>query len=85
MQPIKKKFLRTKYALSQTVHKILEINKKRKNLSFFKNSKKKEEILEQDLVLLNKIAEKQANLLRKYEQIIYSTPNQEDERKQIIN
>ncbi len=70
MLSIKKKLLRTKYALSQTVQKILEINRKRKNLSFFKNSKKKEETLEQDLFLLNKIAERQARLVRKYERSI---------------
>ncbi|KAA3626747.1 MAG: hypothetical protein DWQ02_20245 [Bacteroidetes bacterium] len=70
MLSMKKKLLRTKYALNQTVQKILEINRKRKNLTFFKNSKKKEEILEQDLVLLNKIAERQARLVRKYERLI---------------
>lgn len=70
MLSIKKKLLRTRYALSQTVQKILEINKKRKNLTFFKNSKKKEESLEQDLELLNKIAERQHRLLIKYQQSI---------------
>lgn len=80
MLSIKKKLLRTKYALSQTVQKILEINKKRKNLSFFKNSKKKEENLEQDLFLLNKIAERQARLVRKYERSIALSEQSQDPR-----
>jgi hypothetical protein len=82
MLSIKKKLLRTRYALSQTVQKILEINRKRKNLTFFKNSKKKEESLEQDLVLLNKIAERQHRMLRKYEHSIKTTEN-EEERQQM--
>ena len=75
MLSIKKKLLRTKYALSHTVQKILEINKKRKNLSFFLNKTKKEEALQDDLELLNKLADKQARLIERYEQSI-----QENER-----
>jgi hypothetical protein len=83
MLSMKKKLLRTKYALNQTVEKILEINRKRKNLSFFKNRKKKEEVLEQDLLLLNKIAERQARMVRKYERLIATTgENQHGENRQ---
>ena len=70
MLSIKKKLLRTKYALSDTIQRILEINKKRKNLSFFLNKAKKEKALQSDLELLNKIADKQARLIEQYEQSI---------------
>ncbi len=83
MLSIKKKLLRTRYALSQTVQKILEINRKRKNLTFFKNSKKKEESLEQDLDLLNKIAERQHRLLRKYERSI--AVSEKDKNRQQVS
>lgn len=82
MLSVKKKLLRTKYALGQTIQRILEINKKRKKLPFFRNKEKKEEVLEYDLVVLNKIADKQARLIKKYE---YSISKEQPSVEEVVS
>ncbi len=75
MIPIKKKWLETKIALSNTIQSILELNHKRKYLSFLKKKKKelvvaKEELIEEELKVLNKLAAQQAKMLKKYENVL---------------
>lgn len=64
---IKRKLLRAKIALNTTIEKILDINRRRKRLQVFEDSAVKEEELNQELKLLNKIADRQAQLIKKYE------------------
>ncbi len=75
MIPIKKKWLETKIALSQTIQNILDLNHKKKYLSFLKKRKaedaiEKEKALEEELRVLNKIAAQQAKMLKKYEAVL---------------
>ena len=75
MIPIKKKWLETKIALSQTIQNILDLNHKKKYLSFLKKKKAevvvdKEAALEEELRVLNKIAAQQATMLKKYEAVL---------------
>lgn len=60
---INTKLVRAKVALNTTIEKILDINRKRKKLQIAVE----EDELNQELKLLNKIADRQAKLVRKYE------------------
>ncbi|GJM34114.1 MAG: hypothetical protein DHS20C18_31150 [Saprospiraceae bacterium] len=64
---IKRRLLRARISLNQTIQRILDINRKRKNLSFTKDPIRKNEDLNEELKLLNKLAEQQAKLVRNYE------------------
>lgn len=64
---IKRRLLRARITLKQTVSKILEINHRRKKLSFRKNPLHEEQMLSEELRVLNKIVEQQAKLVRRYE------------------
>jgi hypothetical protein len=64
---IKRKLVRAKVALNTTIGKILDINRKRKKLQAYEELAGKEEELSQELKLLNKIADRQAKIIRKYE------------------
>ena len=64
---IKTKLVRAKVALNTTIEKILDINRKRKKLQLYDNLTVEEDELNQELKLLNKIADQQAKLIRKYE------------------
>jgi hypothetical protein len=64
---MKRKLVRARIALNQTIHKILEINRNRKRLSFYSNPKMQEEHLTEQLKVLNKTAEQQAKLVKRYE------------------
>lgn len=64
---IKRKLVRAKVALNTTIGKILDINRKRKRLQTIEGFAGKEEELSQELKLLNKIADRQAKIIRKYE------------------
>lgn len=70
---IKRKLLRAKIALNTTISKILDINKKRKKLQLYEEIPVKEEELYNELKLLNKIADRQAMLVRKYESSLDQT------------
>ena len=54
-------------ALSQTIDHILDINRRRKALSAAPDYAKSQEAIEEELKVLNRIADQQARLLRKYE------------------
>lgn len=64
---IKRKLVRAKVALNTTIEKILDINRRRKRLQVYEDAAVKEEELNQELKLLNKIADRQAQLIKKYE------------------
>lgn len=66
-KPIKRKLLKAKISLHQTIQKILEINRKRKVLSDVENPRNIEADLNQELKVLNKLAEHQAHLVKRYE------------------
>jgi uncharacterized protein YutE (UPF0331/DUF86 family) len=67
---VKRKLLKAKISLSQTLQKILEINKNRKNLTYIKNTHRKQETLNEELKVLNKTAEFQNKLIQKYEKLL---------------
>lgn len=62
---IKYRYLKTKMALSETIQAILDINKKRQ---FFKKDERRKQALNEELRVLNAVAENQALSLRTYEQ-----------------
>lgn len=65
---LKRKWLKTKIALSQTLQHILEINRNRKKLASLSiNTAAAEQRLSEELKMLNKIADQQARLLERYE------------------
>ena len=64
---MKRKLVRARIALNQTIHKILEINRNRKRLSFYSDPEVKQEDLMEELKVLNKTAEQQAKLVKRYE------------------
>jgi hypothetical protein len=70
---IKRKLLRAKIALNTTISRILDINRKRKKLQLYEEIPVKEEELYSELKLLNKIADRQAMLVRKYESSLDQT------------
>lgn len=63
---IKTKLGKAKVALNTTIEKILDINRKRKKLQVTADLNAEGE-LNRELKLLNKIADRQAKLVRKYE------------------
>ena len=64
---LKRRWLKTKIALSQTIQRILDINRRRKVLSHAENTENFEQQLQEELRVLNRIADQQARMLRKYE------------------
>ena len=66
-KPIKRKLLKAKISLNHTIQKILEINRKRNVLSDLQNPPKMDVDLSQELKVLNKLAEHQAHLVKRYE------------------
>ena len=64
---VKRRLIKARIALNHTVQKILDINRNRKRLTYARQSGRKEEILNEELRVLNKMAENQARLIRHYE------------------
>lgn len=64
---LKRRLLRSRIALNNTIHTILNINKKRKNLQYTKDSRSEESKLNEELKILNKLAAQQQTLVQKYE------------------
>jgi hypothetical protein len=65
---IRERLLRAKTILHEALHKLMEINRLKKQLPFVKDRESKEEELSQELKMLNKIVSQQAVLIRKYEE-----------------
>jgi len=72
---IKRKILRTKILLGQTLQKILDINKKKKKLAYLENRTEIEENLQMELKVLNKIADQQFRLIKHYENNLNDLPS----------
>jgi len=64
---VKRRLLKAKMTLNQTIQNILEINHYRKKLPYFENANQRQQALKEELRVLNKIAEHQAKLIRHYE------------------
>lgn len=64
---IKERLLRAKEILQEALHKLMEINRLKKQLPFLKDREKQEEELGLELKMLNRIVNQQAGLIRKYE------------------
>lgn len=65
---ITSRLAQAKTTLSQTMESILDINRRRKTLPSDPSIKKsQEQALSEELKILNKLAEQQAVLIRKYE------------------
>lgn len=64
---LKYKYLKTKMALGETIQSILEINRKRR---FFRQDPNLRQDLNEELKILNAVAENQARSLKVYEQRI---------------
>lgn len=66
---LKRKLLRARIKLNQTVDQILTINKNRKRLNYtpIPIAEREEEALDEELKVLNKLAEQQARLVKHYE------------------
>ncbi len=64
---IKRRLVKAKIALHQTIQKILDINRKRKKLPYYEDVETKDADLNVELKVLNKIAEQQALMVKKYQ------------------
>lgn len=64
---IKRRLVKARIALHQTIQKILDINRKKKELPHQKDVETKDAALNVELKVLNKIAEQQAMMVKKYE------------------
>lgn len=72
---MKRRLLRAKIKLNQTIQQILEINRKRQKLPYLQDAAERRSDMEQELKVLNKIAEHQAKLIKHYENKIGSSAN----------
>ncbi|MEZ4985772.1 MAG: hypothetical protein R2795_12190 [Saprospiraceae bacterium] len=64
---LKQRLLRARYALNQTLHNILNINRKRKILNESKEFQNEIIRLDDELKVLNRLATTQVTLIKKYE------------------
>ena len=64
---IKRRLVKARIALHQTIQKILDINRKKKELPYHEDVETKDAVLNDELKVLNKIAEQQAMMVKKYE------------------
>jgi len=64
---VKRRLIKARIALNHTIQKILDINRNRKRLTYSRRSGKREDIFNEELRVLNKMAENQARLVRHYE------------------
>lgn len=70
---IKRRLLRARITLNHTVQKILDINRSRKRLEYSREAEKRQLLLNEELRMLNKMAEQQARLIQHYEGILQPT------------
>ena len=73
----KRKLLRTRIALRQTVYRILRINRERRKIPYSQNPEARQQKINEELKMLNKIAEKQAKLVQLYEHEVETMTQQE--------
>ncbi|MBV6427432.1 MAG: hypothetical protein KIPDCIKN_01950 [Haliscomenobacter sp.] len=77
---IKRKLLKAKITLNQTIQSILDINRTRKQLTFLSSRKAeaRELTLEEELKVLNRLAAQQAKLVQHYEHTLATVPSQSE-------
>lgn len=64
---VKRRLVKARIALSQTIQKILEISRKKKTIPYQPDPATKEAVIGEELSLLNKLAKQQAQLIKHYE------------------
>ena len=67
---IKRKMLRAKQALNHTIQKILDINRKKKQMIHLENALHRQQDLNEELRMLNKMAEHHARIVQHYQNIL---------------
>ena len=75
----KRKLLRTRIALRQTVYRIFRINRERRKVPYSSDPQAREQAINDELKVLNKIAEKQAALVQLYEHEVQTVAQHERE------
>lgn len=71
---MKRRLIRARIKLNQTIQQILEINRSRKKLPFYRNATDLKSSMDERLKVLNKIAEQQAKLIKHYETKLEEQP-----------
>ncbi len=82
---IKHKLLKAKISLSHTIQKILDINRKRKKLSYLDNPHQQLEDLDIELKVLNKLAKHHVCLINKNELALNDENNDQQGRNQNLS
>jgi len=72
---MKRRLIRARIKLNQTIQQILEINRNRKKLPYQQNAIQAKKGMDERLKVLNKTAEQQAKLVRHYEMQLAVQPN----------
>ncbi len=67
---MKRRLIRARIGLNQTIQKILDVNRNRKRLSYTENPDIREKSLNEELRVLNKVAKQQAMLVEHYESVL---------------
>lgn len=73
---LKQRLLRARYELTATLQQILNINRKRKQLNQYKDLADESAKLEDELKVLNSLADTQVRVIQKYEQGMVSNESQ---------
>ena len=73
---IKRKLLKARMNLNSTIQRILDINRNRKKLPYLDDATVRKKNLDLELKVLNKVAEQQATLIKKYEQVLEQNKTQ---------
>lgn len=71
---IKRRLVKARSALNQTVQKIMEISRIKKTLPYMPDPHSKEASIGEELWLLNKLARQQAQLVKHYESALFNEP-----------
>lgn len=67
---IQRRLLKARISLNHTIQKILDINRSRKKLEYSRQAKIREQNLNEELRVLNKMAEYQDRLIKYYERTL---------------
>lgn len=67
---IQRRLLKARISLNHTIQKILDINRNRKKLEYSRQAEIREQRLNEELRLLNKMAEHQDRLIKYYERTL---------------
>lgn len=64
---VKRKLIRAKMSLNQTLQQILEINRNRRKLPYHPNASLAKSVMDERLRVLNRTAEHQAKMIQHYQ------------------